>query len=545
MLHHRSWTALRSCFLPTRFRSVHTRMNRYRSAPCAFPLFLLVGVLLAGCGDNSSPSEPATGPVPEDTTPQDLIIRYIQRLPELDYAWGSENPARDGWPTPGSQVQWQAHVLNRMPDAHEGVGYRWTLDGVAVDSGQVDLPAEGEATVAYPWTWTFDRHTLRFEIDPANEVDEETRNDTLTIFTDALSVGFYVEQTFYDRFAAHQAALGIGSTSFEDWAQRQIRRYNDMFEAAVYPETPNGVLDRYRLDKITLVADSALPLVPVSDTLTNFSLEQAVPNLDDRTVDIQWGFPSALAYVYSDFTSRSTNNQFYYSGFLQHEMGHARYLFDLYSLNVYDGTSGSRVDIMEDDVRVAGSEYMPGSRIDFNGQEGRLLYAAPKGLMNGQWTYIDRHSAGALNRIAGQRATRGNYNCPENCAVYLDDLPAENRLTVSALGEPLGGASVRVYRSHRNPASDVRPGDYQKYYDNIPDMELVADDRGRVLLGHDPFSGGEGIVSVDDLSNGTIILRVEYDGQVAYGFLDVTPFNEAYWRGETDLADYTLNLTLR
>lgn len=240
----------------------------------SFVFFL--GALLAGCGDGSSPIEDPTDPTPVEMSGK-LVIRYIQRLPELEYVWGSDNPTRDGWPTPSSQVQWQAHVLNQGPNDLKGVGYRWTLDGEEVDSGRMDLPAEGETTVEYPWTWTFDRHTLGFVIDPANEVEEEARNDTLKIFTDALTIGFCVEQTLYDLFAEHQVELGIGSMSFEDWAQRQIQWYNDMFEAAKYPETPEGILDRYRLDKITLVADSPLPLIPVPDDLISFSPVQATP----------------------------------------------------------------------------------------------------------------------------------------------------------------------------------------------------------------------------------------------------------------------------
>lgn len=164
--------------------------------------------------------------------------------------------------------------------------------------------------------------------------------------------------------------------------------------------------------------------------------------------------------------------------------------------------------------------------------------------MNAQWTYIDRRSAGAFNRIAGQRATRGNFNSPENFEVYLNDLPTENRLSLTSQGDPLAGASVRVYRSQRDPVLDSLVGHYKKYYDNTPDMELVADDQGRVLLGRDPFSGGEGVVSQNDFVNGTIILRVEHAGEVGHSFLDVTSFNQAYWRGEADMADYSQDVML-
>lgn len=87
-------------------------------------------------------------------------------------------------------------------------------------------------------------------------------------------------------------------------------------------------------------------------------------------------------------------------------------------------------------------------------------------------------------------------------------------------------------------------GYYRKYFDNVPDLALLADDKGRVQLGRDPFSDGSGVVLEADFTNGTVIIRVEHEGLVGYGFLDVTTMNQAYWRGETDQADYVLKIRL-
>lgn len=496
-------------------------------------LLLLPGLLVSGCGSSDT-----TGP---GTAAGDLTIGYIQRLPELDYVQDAQDPTRQGWPAPGSQVVWRAHLKNWAGRSRSGVGYRWLLDGVEVMSGVVDLPAQGEGTVDFPWTWTFDRHRLALEIDPDDAFEEEPRNNHLEIFTDALSVGLYVERGIYDYFAAHQADLGVGSTCFEDWAQRQITALNDMLAAAVYPETPEGVHDRFRLDHITIVADGALPLVPVNDP----NGATTVPNLNDRTVDIQWGFPATNTAPYADTHTVSTDNQFYYSGVLQHEMGHARYLVDVYGLDVYQGTAGDSIGIRESGAPVAGSNLMPGTAVNFDGVSGIKVYQAQQGLMHDDWTYLDRHSAGALNRIAGWRATEGNFVDPGNIGVYLNDLPSQNRLTVEdATGTPLPGAHVWLYRSERGSVTDNLAGHYRKYFDDAPDLELVADGQGRVLLGRDPFSSGAGVVLDEDFTNGTVIVRVEHEGKVGYGFLDVTGFNQAYWRGETDLADHVLKVRL-
>lgn len=478
-----------------------------------------------------------------------LTVGFIERLPRLDYVWNSAAPAKEGWPAEGQTVTWRAHLRNWSAASLSNVDYTWVLDGVTVASGTLTLAPGRETTLDFPWTWTRARHELELRVDGGNRhTIAGGRRNRLSVFTDALSMGAYVERSLYDYFRAHQHELRVGNSSFEDWLQFQLEAYNLMLARAVYPETPDGVRDRIRLDQVTIVADGALPLDPMARIIGGaFDPVQARPNVADRSVDLQWGFPAVHLdprfQIYTDRTSLQTNNQFYFSGYLQHEIGHARYLIDVYGSQVFHGTNGSRVDITENGALIAGSPYLRGTQTINNGQPGLMLYDTPnRGLMNAQWTFLDRHSAGAWNLIAGQRARVGNYNEPENIGVYLYDLPRENEVTVQdSSGRPLGGARVSVYQS----TEPAERGVYAKYYDDRPDIELRADGEGRVRLGQNPFSRDGRFVHSDvGYSNITVIVRVEHEGRVGYAFLEVADFNYEYWKGRTDLGRYELRVPL-
>jgi len=153
---------------------------------------------------------------------------------------------------------------------------------------------------------------------------------------------------------------------------------------------------------------------------------------------------------------------------------------------------------------------------------------------------MDRYSAVCMNLIAGHRATKGNYNEPENIGVFLNDLPAQNRLTVrNSAGTLLKNAKVRIYQ-----AVGQENFWYSKRFDNIPDLRLTTDDQGQVLLGRNPFSGDEPIQHTWEVSNAVIIVRVEHDGRVGYTFLEVSQFNLEYWRGNTELGEYEIRVNL-
>jgi len=455
----------------------------------------------------------------------DLTVGWISRTPSLDYVRDSPHPDRDGWPQPGQTVAWVAHVRNWKSAPRAGLPFRWTLDGQVVASGTVDLPASSTATVELPWTWTFDRHQLTFAIDGDGE-------NALTVFTNAISIGFYVEQGMDDFMHLHQPSLAVGANSFEDWVQRHVDRMNEMAALAVYPETPNGVLDRFRIDEIVVVPDGALPLVPLPNQgqMDGQPNASTTPNLADRSVDLQWGFPASQAAYFDDFTTVGDQNGFYLTGSLIHELGHARYLVDVYGWDVWTGGSdGSEVAITEGGLPVAGTPLMPSS-----GQY--LHFTSEQGLMNQDYSFIDRYSAIVMNFIAGHRAIEGNFNDPENEGSFLNDLPAENRLTIrTAGGTSIPDADVRIYQ-----ATGVAGHFITKYYDDVPDLELHSDSDGRVLVGRCPFSKDGRIVHHFGGSNVTAIVRVEKNGTVAYGFLESRLFNLAYWAGNTDFADHDL-----
>jgi hypothetical protein len=465
----------------------------------------------------------------------DVLVGFIARTPRLDYVRDAADPTREGWPAPGQTVSWDAHLVSSFATDLPSVSYRWLLDGAEVARGTIAIPPNGSVVASLPWRWSFVRHELTFQIDPDGVLAEDEKgNDVLSVFTDALSVGFYVEKAYYDLFRKSQHLLaGAHSNSFEDWAQRQIRRFNEMARSAVYAETPEGVLDRWRIDEIVVVPDGALPLVPLPNEgqfqgQPNGNTE---PNSDDRSVDLVWGFRAFEVPYFTDLTTADESNPFYLNGTLIHELGHARYLVDVYGWNVRNGAEGDRIDITENGAPVFGSALMPSSGVYAH-------FTSEKGLMNQTYGFIDRYSAIAMNLVAGRRAVRGNYNEPENIGSFLNDLPAENRLTIRhADGALAKDADVWIYQG-----TGGLPYYFSRIFDDVPDAKLRTDSSGQVLVGRCPFSADGRVVHTYGLSNAAAIVRVSDASGVAYGFLESLDFNLAYWRGETAFADHELAL---
>lgn len=457
----------------------------------------------------------------------DINVGWIRREPLIPFVWASTNATREGWPVEGQVVTWRAFVKNWFSNAFEHVTYVWLLDGVVLTTGTATLAPKAFTQLTLAWPWTFARHELTLCVDPQDEIAESSElNNRVSIYTDALSVGFWVERSLYNYFHQYQRNLGIGANSWEDWAQRHITRWNQMFENARYPETPGGVLDRVRLDQIHIVPDGALPL--------NGGLPSNNPDATNRTIDLQWGFNNQLRSMYSSISTVSDSNPFYFEDSLLHELGHARYLIDTYGFNYHSRPEWSNTLITVNGVWALDTPYLP--RIgDDSVYRPDGYNELGYGLMSGPKTLIDRYSAVALNLIAGQRATYGNMNSPWNIGVFLQDLPSNNVVRIcDGWGVPLSNATVKIYHA-RNTSSW-----YGKKFIDTPDLTLMTDADGYVNVGRCPFTSDGFINHGYGLSEGVAVVRVEHEGRTGFDFLCAMDFNMAFWRGQRSTASHEL-----
>ncbi len=436
----------------------------------------------------------------------DVDVLYIERTPRLafdpnDFSYSS------GLPAPGQQVTYLAHVKNWGTEAVT-VPYQWWFDGGLAGTGAVTIPPGQEVQIPFYWFWENADHTLEFRADPAGTLYEiSTLNNRVSMRTNALLVGLWVEQSLYNYFHNNQYRLNDGSNGFEDWAQRMIRRWNEWLAKAVTPFSPNGALDRVALDKVVVVPDSALPLAG--------GLPTNNPDARDRTVDMQWGYPYRPEDIQPDgFYGFRWNGPFFIDFGSIHEMNHARYHIDLYGLDVHQSAySGYPLPIqITDDYGnlVAGTEYMP--YIAWAG----VYYNKWRDIMGAGPPFYDAYSAAVWNWKHHKRG-RGNMNAPPDIGVFLNDLPDANHIQfIDQNGVPIVGAQVDIYQA------GWYPGIYGKSYDNIPDMSFVTDENGMIHLGSNPFG-------YSSVNRGVLILKLRYRGQLYFLFQEITDFNLQRW----------------
>ncbi len=451
----------------------------------------------------------------------DFDAAYIERTPRYDY------DAAKNMPETGDLVNFNGHIIN-WSDTTEMIEYIFLIDDEIYDWNAIELPPNEEGIVTIEWEWQDGPHNVELVLDPEEYVSEDSEdNNYLADRTNAIIAGFWVEQSVYDYFHFYQYELGIGSNSWPDWIQRQMAKQNELYETAIWPNSPDGVLDRVRIDKIVIVPDGTLPL--------NGGLPTNNPDSSDKTVDLMWGFTASglESDFYSNHSSTSEDNPFYIEKSLIHELGHARYLIDSYGFDVHNTSSHHSVQIWEGDTYVGGSSYMP-----FLAWGEVLYYNKSGGVMSGPYDFAwSPYEAGALNLIAGQRATCGNANAPCNIGVFLQDLPDNNHVRfIDTAGVPWVGADVKIYQAAAGP------GWYGKTIDNTPDQQYFTDSDGYVHLPRNPFNPGGDIIHTYGHANSVFVFRIEYAGQIWYRIMEVSDYNMQYWQGNTADAYYSIEL---
>ncbi len=452
----------------------------------------------------------------------DIDVTYIGRSPRYDYDAAKNTPAA------GDVVTFTANVRSRGTSATGSFTYKWYIDGVEASSGvSSSIAAGSSATFSISYTWQSGNHWISFFADPANAIAEKSEQNNLRNEPiNALLVGFWVERSVYNHFDTYQYSysqtygLTDEANSWEDWAQRQIVKWNDMLKTAVFPSTPDGCLDRVRLDQVIIVNDGALPL--------NGGLPTNHPDTRDKTVDMMWGFEKDI--LSTGFYSRTTpNSPFNLEPGLIHELNHARYLVDSYALNIH----GKHIAVLND----GGTRIYPANDtlVRVNSQDPSLMSNTVP--WYGEW------EAAGLNVYAGQRPLPGwaNYNAHAGLGVYLDNkFPRNNYLrVVDQSGDPVAGATIEVYQA------GTWPGEwhwYCKYIDSTVDVTGMTDSQGLWNMGTNPFSRGEPLAW--NFYYDVNFMKVKFDGQTHYAWLDIAQVNVEYFRGNTENAYYEVRLPL-
>ncbi|HOM72004.1 MAG TPA: hypothetical protein PLP86_07135 [Armatimonadota bacterium] len=479
----------------------------------------------------------------------DIDVWYIERLPRIDF----DGP-NGGWPEPGSNVTWRAHVYNWGKEP-VNVKYEWKLDGKVIKTGEATIPVGPPNTWAkaidLPWKWEQTRHDLSFTVKPVKPLKELIDvNNSITIQTNAVTVGFWVEQSLWEFFHEHQHRLPTNdSNSFAGWSQRMMRQWNKMFEEAVYEEFPNGIVERVRLDKLVIVPDFALPLAG--------GLPSNNPDLRDKTIDMQWGHESGdisvgtivdekhwwspekaiKALEDGSVENRKIDPPFWCGLGYIHEMGHARYLVDSYGFNVHSGVGD---DLTKRNIKITDEKgpilgrYMP---LDKDIQH-RCKYP---GQMASDYWYYSVYETMCWNRVAGKRARGGNCNAPATIGEFLQEIP--ERLIYQFFdteGNPLADADIWVYRA-RGTGKDW----YTKVYEDTPGVKARTDAEGRVVLDKTMFAEDGRIRHTYGFSNSVVLVRVTYKGQHYFLFEEITDPNLAYNLGYKDEYTFKRQIKLR
>ena len=429
----------------------------------------------------------------------DLDVTYISREPR--YKWDSPKK----WPDQGETATFIAHIINKGTIDSGQYSFEWRIDDQIVTTGSdSSIPPQGEATQQIEWEWKAGRHYVVFEIDPQNLILETAeKNNKIEDFTDALTIGFWVEETVYSDF--NNLENGAGTYSWEDWAQRIIQKMNWMFEQSAYPLAPNGIVTRVRLDNITIAPDGTL-----------FNQTDHAPY--DTSYDGRWGFPIE---VYGNGCQCCPTDICYdVPWWVIHELGH--YLFgrvDIYGLDI----QGGDVEVLDEEgIPIAGTPLLPYIAYDVVHYASRIYDVMHSHIYS---IFSDYHAYSLnIDWPPGQRTHPGWWG-------YIYNIPSETIVRVlDNNDQPIPNVEVSVYQA---VDGDGTSGPYSQNFDNTPDIVGVSDSQGLFSLGSSPFGAFEKYWGA---TAGIILVKLKNldTGIYRYISIEVTDLNLAYWRGNTD-----------
>lgn len=411
----------------------------------------------------------------------------------------------------GDKVTFTAHIRNNGFVPAPATDYKLYLDNKVVAKGRIKaLDVGEEARIPYKWIYREGRHTISCEVDAKNRIDEICEiNNRLTDPT--YGIGLTIRTWDKANYKGFRSTRNMwGSYSFEDWCQAHIQEWRKAFREAIYPATPQGILQGIRFDGIfTHVDDPALV------ELRNKDAKDVIKRLG-RPMDSfsqgtrEWIEKEGCAWRINWKLDDIPNYAKRIDRGLLHELCHQCGIIDLYQLgmhldaNLVTDPNGHFLWIgmgaydQHNDLMCVAGENPPDS-------------LPQRGLFR-------EHTAAAFNSEIGK--PRGGFG------LHLFDLPKHNVLrVVDNRGNPISGAKIKLYQQEINT----------KTVGKIPPKIGVTDENGEWDMGPRPIDKIHVVAT-----NGIMLFELHAYGQWEYHCLLITEMNIAYWRGSHDRHVYTM-----
>jgi hypothetical protein len=440
----------------------------------------------------------------------DLETAWIERFPK-DF-----NPMRqlgsNDRPQPGETNWWVLHVYNNSLETSQISRVVWRINNML--TGSNDLPAvlpQSLASVSNRWivpaTYTYDFSkplTNRISTEIISAGDARTNNNALSVYMDALTyqVGVYTG-TFWQYTVPDDM-------SFYEHLNILFTRLNRKLGQAVFPRSPDGILDRYRIDTVYI---SPVPMEGYKPH----------PNHSIRAYfseDI-WGggFLNYYYYFIGHTFKRGNNGIFSTIGMdaFIHEAGHATQLPDIYNYNLQ-----AKYNFVNPGVKVDCTWMDPPGKVDimrYPYDREKSVFTEYESIAANMYPGIQRKITPEM--IGGPGGTNFGY--------MFRDLQQHVQIKLyNTDGRELEGVPVHTYRG-----SLVMDGSWpnlcfkdEKYHQGIYDNGYTFDPR---FVQHESFAG--------KMSN---CFQVAVRGASNHYFhvLDQPRFNYMYWLGHTNTVTF-------
>ena len=439
------------------------------------------------------------------------FLPWITRTPRIAPPIDLDESQGSGWPDHGQVVTWEAQIFNHTEDSLTNVSFEWFVDGISKKTIVATLHA-GINTISFDWPWNAEPEDISFHLDTAIDA-AISAHDAVTIRSNALTVGFWVEQRIVDHLANDLLKLNIN-----DWAQAAVRRWSKMLEKA-------GVKDRLRLDRLEIIPNGS----------------DYPDNID---TDLWWVFRDDDP-DFRFMTSTSDPGTIRDQTIVLHEILHHRGLIDIYAYEImHDTPNQSFVNILDPNgALAAGSSRMP-----YVGPRKSFYYPDYMNVLMGhsyhQLTTVSSHSVYGLNQYYGRRTPRyedqfGNQRNPLSGGnLYMTHVPDVIEVEVSSPdGSLLIDTEIDVFLDHGDHS-------YIDIYREQPDFVLRTNNSGMVTLSGDIWQD-ESWTKRDDANVLILRARADADSKWGYTYLSTYHLNLAFQEGQTSSARFQVEIDLQ